>query len=210
MGKLWGTLLGLRSYTEGESFVARNVGLRANWADGAWRTDIVFMDHETTHMIVKSRREFRPRKALPGMYKDWIHIMGSQPGRRPRPGSFAALADIYHVDAALRAEGRAALVEEMRRAYRFTLRRMRDDPDVRAHFQDSFLDTLLAWDAAVGLYRASRVGGRQRARWKGRMRRMMSAYGLAEPLIHEYRHAIRRHALLLRRCPYLFDADDGA
>lgn len=210
MGNLWGTLLGLRSYTEGESFVARNVGLRAIWADGAWSTQIVFMDHEATHMIAKRRHEFHPRTALPGMYKDWIHIMGSEPGRRPRPGSFAVLADIYRVDAALRAEGRIAIVEEMRRAYRFTLRRMRDDPDVRAHFQDVFLDTLLAWDAAVGHYRASRVGARQRARWKGRVRRMMSAYGLAEPLIHEYRRAIRRHARLLRRCPYLFDADDGA
>jgi hypothetical protein len=29
MGKHWETLLGLGGYTEGESFVARNVGLKA-------------------------------------------------------------------------------------------------------------------------------------------------------------------------------------
>lgn len=86
---------------------------------------------------------------------------------------------------------------------------MRDDASIRAEFRDSFLNSLLAWDAPVGLYRASRVGTRQRARWKGRVRRMMSAYGLAEPLIQEYRRTIRRHGSLLRRCPYLFQADDG-
>ena len=209
MGKLWGTLLGLGGYTEGEAFVARNVGLKAVWADGAWSTRIVFMDHESTHMIAQRRRDFRPRRALPGMYGDRNHIMGNEPGRRPRRGSLAVLADIYRVDSALRAEGFVAIIAEMRRAYRFARRRMRYDASVRANFQDSLLNSLFAWDAAVDIYRASRVGALQRGRWKGRVRRMMSAYGLAEPLIQEYRHAIRRHARLLRRCPYLFPADDG-
>jgi hypothetical protein len=130
-----------------------------------------------------------------------MHIMGSEPGRPPRRGSFAVLADIYRVDSALRAEGRTPLVDKMRRAYRFTVGRMRDDASIRAKFQDSFLNSLLAWDAAVGLYRASRICARQRARWKGRVRRMMSAYGLADPLIQEYRRTNRRHGSLLRRCP---------
>jgi hypothetical protein len=210
MGKLWGTLLALRGYTEGESFVARNVGLKAAWANGTWRAQIVFMDHEHTHLTGARHREFHPENALPGMFNDWRHIFGSEPGRRPRLGSLAVLADIYRVDAALAAEARAAIVEEMRRAYRVTLERLRDDPDLRARFRSSFLDSLLAWDAVVGLYRASRVGARERSQWKGRMRRLMRAYHLEEPLIQEYRRAIRRHGRLLRRYQYLFDADDGA
>jgi hypothetical protein len=209
MGKLWGTLLGLGSYTDGESFVARNVGLRAVWANGTWSTEIVFMDHESTHMIANGRREFGSQRALPAIYGDWIQIMGTDPGRRPRRGSLAVLADIYRVDSALRVEGRIAIVDEMRRAYRFTFGRMRDDANMRANFRDSFLNSLLAWDAAVGIYRASRVSVGGRAQWKGRVRRMMSAYGLAEPLIQQYRRTIRRHARLLRRCPYLFCANDG-
>src|SRR5262249_8465691 len=144
-----------------------------------------------------------------GMYQDWMHIVGNAPGRTARRGSVTVLADIFRVDGALRSEARAALLDEMRRAYRFALRRLRDDAGMRAHFQETFPDSLLAWDAAVGLYRASRIGARQRARWKGRVRRMMQAYGLAEPLIQEYRRAILRDAWLLRRCPQLFDGGDA-
>ena len=210
MGRLWGTLLGLRGYTEGECFVPRNVGLRAVWADGAWRIQIVFMDHELTNIIGKRLRRFHPRTALPGMHKDWVHIVGGELGGRLWPGSLAVLAGIYRVDAAVAAEGRASVIEEMRRAYRVTLDRLHDDEGVRSHFRRTFVEPLTAWDAVVRLYRASRVGARQRSQWKGRMRRVMLAHGLEEPLIHEYRRAIRRHGWLLRRCPYLFDADGGA
>jgi hypothetical protein len=210
MGRLWGTLLGLRGYAEGESFVPRNVGLKAVWAGGAWRVQIVFMDHELTNIIGKRTRFFHPRSALPGMDKDLIHILGGKLGGRLWPGSLAVLAEIYGVDAATRAKGRESVIDEMRGAYHVTLRRLRVDAGVRSHFRRSFLDPLLAWDAVVGLYRSSRVGARQRSQWKGRMRRVMEAHGLEMPLIKEYRRAIRRHGRFLRRCPYLFDADDGA
>jgi hypothetical protein len=210
MGRLWGTLLGVRGFTEGESFVPRNVGLRSAWTGGAWSVQIVFMDHELTNIIGKRMRYFHPRAALPGMHKDWVHIFGGELGGRLWPGCLAVLTDIYRIDAAVAAEGRAHLIKEILRAYRIALERLRDDAKVRAHFRRSFLDPLLAWDAVVGLYRASRVGARQRSQWKGRMRQVMSAHGLDEPLIHEYRRAIQRHRHMLRRCPYLFDAGGGA
>ena len=102
------------------------------------------------------------------------------------------------------------MIEEMQRAYRVTLARMREDRDVRSHFRGSFVHSLPAWDAVVGLYRASRVGARERARWKGQMRRVMTDHGLDEPLIQEYRHAIHRYRRMLRRAPFLFDPNDGA
>jgi hypothetical protein len=210
MGRLWGTLLGLRGFTEGESFVPRNVGLRAVWAGGAWRVQIVFMDHELTNIVGKRTRHFHPRMALSGMHKDWVHILGGELGGRLWPGTLAVLASIYRVDRALAAEGRSLVIEEMRRAYRTVLGRMRDDSNVRSHFRRSFVDPLPAWDAVVAIYRASSVGARQRSQWKGRMRRVMSAYGLEESLIRQYRRAIRRHGRMLRRCPYFFDAGDGA
>jgi hypothetical protein len=206
MGRLWGTLLGFRGYTEGESFVPRNVGLKAVWSDGAWRPQIVFMDHELTNIVGNRLRHFHPRTALPGMHKDWVHILGGELGGQVRPGTIAVLADIYRVNGSIHAEGRAIVIGEMQRAYHLTLQRLRDDQSVRSHFRRSFVEPLLAWDVVVGLYRASRIGPRQRSQWKGRMRRIMSAHGLEEPLIHEYRRAIRRHGLFLRRCPYLFDA----
>ena len=46
IGKFWGTLLGVRGYSRGESFVARNVGLKSYWQRGEWRVKIIFMDHD--------------------------------------------------------------------------------------------------------------------------------------------------------------------
>jgi hypothetical protein len=210
LGRFWGTLLGLRGYTEGESFVPRNVGLRAVWADGAWAVRIIFMDHELTNITGKRMRHFHPEAALSGMHKDWVHIVGGRLGGSPRTGSIPTLIAIYRPDAACAARGRAAMIEELRRAYRVTLARMRDDPDIRAQFRDSFVNAVPAWDAVVGLDRASRIGARARTRWKGEMRRVMAAHGLDEPLIREYRRAIHRHRLMLRHAPYLFDPGGGA
>jgi len=209
LGRLWGTLLGLRGYTEGESFVARNVGLRAVWADGAWAIRIIFMDHELTNITGKRMRHFHPKAALSGMHKDWVHIVGGRLGGVPRSGTVAALVAVYRADAALAARGRARMIEELRRAYRVTLARVRDDAQVRARFRESFLSALPAWDAVLRLYDASRIGARERAGWKGAMRRIMAAHGLDESLIGEYRRAIHRHRRMLRAAPYLFDRDGG-
>jgi hypothetical protein len=210
LGRLWGTLLGLRGYTEGESFVARNVGLRAVWADGAWVVRIIFMDHELTNIIGQRMRHFHPKAALSGMHKDWVHIVGGHLGGLPRTGTVATLAAIYRPDTAFAALGRARMIEELRRSYRLTLAQIRDDADVRSQFRDSFVNTVPAWDTVVGLYRSSRVGARERARWKGQMRRVMATHGLDEPLVQEYRRAIHRHRRMLRHAPYLFDPDDDA
>ena len=40
---------------------------------------------------------------------------------------------------------------------------------------------------------------RQRSQWKGHVRRVMSAYGLEESLIRQYRRAVHRHGRMLRR-----------
>ena len=46
IGKMWGTLLALRGYSFGESFVARNVGLRTIWRQGKWCVRLIFQDHD--------------------------------------------------------------------------------------------------------------------------------------------------------------------
>ncbi len=45
IGTCWGTLLGVRGFSDGESFVLRNVGLRSCWRNGAWQVRVIFMDH---------------------------------------------------------------------------------------------------------------------------------------------------------------------
>ena len=62
---MWGTLLGLRGYSFGESFVARNVGLRTIWSQGEWSVRLVFQDHDNLVLPEKSQAEFWPMTALP-------------------------------------------------------------------------------------------------------------------------------------------------
>jgi hypothetical protein len=48
-----GTLAGIMGYSNGESLVARNVGLRALWSSGSWRVSLFFM----TRMICTFRHD---------------------------------------------------------------------------------------------------------------------------------------------------------
>ena len=41
-----GRYLALRGYSRGESYVARNVGLKSVWDAGRWQVSIIFMDHD--------------------------------------------------------------------------------------------------------------------------------------------------------------------
>src|SRR5439155_9480596 len=63
MGKLWGTLLGIKGYSKGESFVARNVGLRSVWHDGQWEVRTIFMDHDSLVIPGPQEKDFCARNA---------------------------------------------------------------------------------------------------------------------------------------------------
>ena len=58
IGTVWGTLMGVKGYSKGESFVARNVGLRSVWDDGQWRVKIIFMDHDSVVIPYVHDRDF--------------------------------------------------------------------------------------------------------------------------------------------------------
>src|SRR5436305_14878773 len=44
--RTWGTLLGIRGASDGESFATRNTGIRKLWREGAWRVCLIAMDHD--------------------------------------------------------------------------------------------------------------------------------------------------------------------
>jgi len=76
MAKFWGTLLGVRGYSRGESFVARNVGLKSYWQSGEWRVKIIFMDHDALAIPDFSVQNFLAQNALPEMFLDERYIWG--------------------------------------------------------------------------------------------------------------------------------------
>ena len=147
-GALWGTLCALRGYSWGESFVARNVGLKSRWEKGRWRVGIVFLDHDGLHL--GGVDHLWPQDMVQGMRTDQNFLLG-----RPRagsPGSADLLRQIYRAGEETAQRGRAGLLRAVRHAYRKTQRAVRDDPRLRSFWSPAFLSELGDWDAVVRRY----------------------------------------------------------
>ena len=54
-----------RGYSFGESFVARNVGLRTIWSQGKWCVRLIFQDHDNLVLPDSNQAEFWPLTAPP-------------------------------------------------------------------------------------------------------------------------------------------------
>jgi len=147
-GVLWGTLCALRGYSWGESFVARNVGLKSRWERGRWRVGIVFLDHDGLH--VGGVDYLWPQDMVQGMRTDQNFLLGSP--RTGSAGSADLLQQIYSAGEETAQKGRADLLRAMRHAYRKTQRALRDDPRLRSFWSQSFLGELGDWDAVVRQY----------------------------------------------------------
>jgi hypothetical protein len=129
IGTFWGTLYAAGGCSSGESFVARNVGLRSCWEKGRWRVRILFMDHDCLRI---GRDDSFPNPALlQGMWEDQWHILGDR-------GEAAFLEEIYHVRSTLAETGRSALLAAARRSYRRTRAAMTRHPEVRPLFGRSY------------------------------------------------------------------------
>ncbi len=121
IARVWGTLLGVRGQSRGESFVARNVGLRSVWEEGEWRVKLIFMDHDALSLPELEHGHFFAQNALPGIMLDERHVWG-RANPALFPGTLAGcLQRIYRVDASLVQQQAQELAErELKAAYRKT------------------------------------------------------------------------------------------
>src|SRR5262249_47362514 len=84
MGKFWGTLMGVKGYTRGELFVARNVGLRSVWEDGRCKFRIIFRDRVSMVPPALRENDFHAREAFLCMSLDETYL-GGRPGNLRAP-----------------------------------------------------------------------------------------------------------------------------
>jgi hypothetical protein len=198
-GRFWGTLMALKGYTNGESLVGRNVGLKSVWENGAWRVRIIFLDHD--QLSVPTGR-FSALDVLRGWKRDAAHILGD-PGQG-RKCVTDWLAVIYRVDAAMAQRGRSALLCAAVDAACLTRDRLANDPQLRVFFKPDCLKDALDWEAAVIAYlHTRRLGGNaESAVTAGRER--MEAQGCSEDFIgcsldslHQFTDFLEQHAALL-------------
>jgi len=196
---VWGTLLGVRGHSRGESFVARNVGLRSVWEAGEWRVKLIFMDHDALSLPEPGQGHFFAQNSLPGILLDERHVWG-----RANPALFAGtlvgcLQTIYRPSAALEAEARVVADSELKAAYKKTLAALSTNVKLRGFFSDVFLSRLFDWDQFV----AGHLDGRDE-RWQTGMKKLFAKKGYEADTFDVYTRAIEQHKGFFERNGFLF------
>lgn len=174
IASFWGTLLALRGFSRGESFVARNVGLSSFWENGQWDVRIIFMDHDALSIPGKDEQIFYVTGALPWMRVDERHIWDRSTPERFATSEVGYLQSIYRIGKEVDAEGQALANGELRNYYKKTQQALLTDSRLQSFFSKRFIERLLDWDVIINGYlnhQSSSVA------WKKRMRKMLDAKG---------------------------------
>jgi hypothetical protein len=209
LGRLWGTLAAVRGGSRGESFVARNVGLKSRWERGRWRVHIVSMDHDVMNIAGGDARHFRPLETLPAMVEDGRFILGEHRADAPHEvhGALDYLQEIYGVSPRIAGAGRDALLRELRRAYRRTQDMALRSGSLSGLCRPQFVSRLRDWDAVVRRFLAAQDGartGHHDAAFAAATARLLARRGYQPAQIEEHLQAVALHADFLARCSFLF------
>jgi hypothetical protein len=196
---LWGTVLGVRGHSRGESFVARNVGLRTVWEQGEWHVKLIFMDHDALSLPEPGQGHFFAQNSLPCMLLDERHVWG-----RANPALFAGtlvgcLQSIYRPNTALETEAQVVAAAELRAAYRKTLSALSSNNKLRGFFIDVFLGRVYDWDQFVAGY----LNGRDE-RWQTEMKKLFAKKGYEPDTFATYAEAVEQHKGFFERNGFLF------
>jgi len=117
IGLVWGTMLAIGSHSSGESFVPRNVGLKAVWQNGRWKVKIIFMDHDCLDSPKPQQREYHAEDVMAATIHDETHIFGHALPHRTNIGAVTCLQDIYRIPKPLAYEGMLQLRGAMLRSF---------------------------------------------------------------------------------------------
>jgi hypothetical protein len=201
IGKFWGTLLGVRGYTRGESFVARNVGLKSVWEDGKWKVKIIFMDHDSVVIPGLQEKDFYPPDALPGMILDETYIWG-RPGSTL--GTVGHLRSIYQASEDLYQQGLTLARTALKKAYKKTQQEGTNNPKLRALFDPVFADRLLDWDTLVKGYLRVKPNTAASSKWKEKKRGELADKAYESNEFDVYVEAMENNRAFLERHSFLF------
>ena len=199
LATVWGTLLGARGYSRGESFVARNVGLRSVWEQGQWKVKLIFMDHDALTLPDLENGHFFAQTALTSMLLDERHIWG-----RANPALFPVslvgyLISIYRIGSELETRAQALAEHELKAAYEKTQEALLNDQRMRAFFGDTFLSRLFDWDRFAHGY----LNGQTKT-WKGEMKKLFAEKGYEADAFDYYTQAADKGRGFLDRNRFLF------
>jgi hypothetical protein len=205
IGTFWGTLLAVRGFSWGESFVARNVGLKSYWSDGQWKVRIILMDHDCLSVVDEAERDFRPLDSFAGICTD-ARFIGENvvAAKFARQTATHFLKEIYRVRKNLAAQGQSLLYDSIQKAYRATHDAMLKDAALRNLFHKVFVERIRDWDTIVKSYLAKRTQDSGVDSWKKNTRRRLKKKGYPKWLIETHLQAIEANAAFLADQNFLY------
>jgi hypothetical protein len=204
IGKFWGTLLAFKGFTRGESFVARNAGLKSVWESGQWIVKIIFMDHDDLDIAGKNSREFHPRAVFPAIADDELHIFGGIYCGETIKGEVEFLQEIYRIGEDVCEEGATAIRQALRYAYKHTQKELVNNPQFRACFHESFIEQILDCDAIVARYLEARLDRAAIDSWKEETEGFLSSKGYKDWMINDYFCAVDSFDDFLAKYSFLY------
>lgn len=206
IAKFWGTVLGVRGYSRGESFVPRNVGLKGFWSKGHWNVKIIFMDHDALVIPNSRSGRFFAHGDVPNMTLDERYIWGRSTPERFAASEAGCLQTIYRVGKNLDEEGQAVARVELKNAYRRTQHQMMTNPELQRLFSKGVVDRLRDWDTLVGGYLQINGDKSAAAKWRNEMKKMLTARGYKQDMFDAYVGVMEKNRAFLTRQAFLFDS----
>ncbi len=203
--RFWGTLLAVGGYSRGESFVARNVGLKSSWEQGEWKVKIILMDHDALMIPGPEDRHFYAKGALPNMFLDESFLWRRSNRQINAPTTLGRLQRIYRIGSEVDAEGQTLACAVLKDAYKKTQHEVLTNPRLRPLFSKTFIDRLLVWDTLVEGYFQMNGDKSVNAKWKKQMKRLLAAKGYGKPAFDELTKTIEANRHFLERYLFLFD-----
>jgi hypothetical protein len=201
----WGTLFATRAYSRGESFVARNVGLKSLWNDGEWRVNIIFMDHDAVVTPGAQNRGVSLEEALPGVALDESFIWGNSSHEEFSASEVGCLQKIYRVNNDVCNKGQALVEIALKKAYKETQHRLFTSLKLKSLFDKTFLERLRDLDVLVEGYLRIEPNSIASRRWKEKMGRQLAAKGHTAHSVAMHMRTIENNRAFLERYAFLFD-----
>jgi len=202
LGECWGTLLAMRGFSDGESFVQRNVGLRSAWRDGDWRVRLIIQDHDDLTVAGIGPRYISPWREVSGMQRDEIHILGGSNGRATIPGDAGALREIYRVGDDVADAGLGALKAMARAAYDRGQAELAVNRELQEVFPQGFLDARRDYYELVARFLEADLADLDP--WVEDARAYLRAKGYGEEHIATYTKSIYHFRIFLDRMRFIY------
>ena len=204
IAKFWGTMLSLRMHTRGESFVARNVGLKSHWDNGEWKVKIIFMDHDAITDHCQNEHFFYADSAIPTMALDESYIWGRNPRHFPT-SELGYLQRIYRIGKAVDKKGEELGRESLKEAYVKTRSALQSNQRLRSLFHKKFLSRLLDWDIFVNGYLGLNSHKDEDKRWRKKMAERLEANGYKPGAVERLGETVEKNREFLEKYSFLFE-----